>query len=198
MEQLWQDGGNLLTVALRSGDDARLQQGMARKGLTFPTHNDEQGALAARWQVRDVTLEVPLRTLPVVWRGQCGHAADAGVEALGDPFDDAAFACCVAAFKQNDHLLPGACHPVLQLDQLPLQAEQLAEVRLARLLVCLAAVAFTRKMPVVDFQLQLLVVAVDQVALEALHQVVVVVGEAAEVHVRGTQGGNRRQLARCV
>ena len=51
MEQLWQDGGNLLTVALRSGDDARLQQGMARKGLTFPTHNDEQGALAARWQV---------------------------------------------------------------------------------------------------------------------------------------------------
>ncbi|MNF85716.1 Thioredoxin [compost metagenome] len=51
VEQLWQDGGNLLTVALRSGDDARLQQGMARKGLTFPTHNDEQGALAARWQV---------------------------------------------------------------------------------------------------------------------------------------------------
>ena len=51
VEQLWQEGGNLLTVALRSGDDARLQQGMARKGLTFPTHNDEQGALAARWQV---------------------------------------------------------------------------------------------------------------------------------------------------
>ena len=51
VEQLWQDGGNLLTVALRSGDDARLQQGMARKRLTFPTHNDEQGALAARWQV---------------------------------------------------------------------------------------------------------------------------------------------------
>ena len=51
VEQLWQDGGNLLTVALRSGDDARLQQGMARKGLTFPTHNDESGDLAARWQV---------------------------------------------------------------------------------------------------------------------------------------------------
>ena len=51
VEQLWQDGENVLTVALRSGDDARLQQGMARKGLTFPTHNDEQGALAARWQV---------------------------------------------------------------------------------------------------------------------------------------------------
>ena len=51
VEQLWQDGENVLTVALRSGDNARLQQGMARKGLSFPTHNDEQGTLAARWQV---------------------------------------------------------------------------------------------------------------------------------------------------
>ncbi|MGE6263435.1 protein disulfide oxidoreductase [Aeromonas media] len=51
VEQLWQDGENVLTVALRSGDITRLQQGMARKGLSFPTHNDEQGTLAARWQV---------------------------------------------------------------------------------------------------------------------------------------------------
>ncbi len=51
VEQLWQDGENVLTVALRSGDNTRLQQGMARKGLSFPTHNDEQGTLAARWQV---------------------------------------------------------------------------------------------------------------------------------------------------
>ena len=51
VEQLWQDGENVLTVALRSGDNTRLRQGMARKGLSFPTHNDEQGTLAARWQV---------------------------------------------------------------------------------------------------------------------------------------------------
>ncbi|MBS4700867.1 MULTISPECIES: protein disulfide oxidoreductase [Aeromonas] len=51
VEQLWRDGENVLTVALRSGDAARLQQGMAKKGLTFPTHNDERADLAARWQV---------------------------------------------------------------------------------------------------------------------------------------------------
>ncbi|MEG0007593.1 MAG: protein disulfide oxidoreductase [Aeromonas sp.] len=51
VEQLWQEGENVLTVALRSGNDAQLQQGMSKKGLSFPTHNDEQGNLAARWQV---------------------------------------------------------------------------------------------------------------------------------------------------
>ena len=45
------DGGNVLTVALRSGSDEPLRAGMAKKGLTFPTHNDESGDLAARWQV---------------------------------------------------------------------------------------------------------------------------------------------------
>lgn len=43
VENLWQEGENVLTVALRSG--------MAKKGLAFPTHNDERGDLAARWQV---------------------------------------------------------------------------------------------------------------------------------------------------
>ena len=51
VEQLWQDGGNLLTVALRSGDSEQLGKGMSKKGLTFPTHNDESGDLAAKWQV---------------------------------------------------------------------------------------------------------------------------------------------------
>lgn len=51
VEQLWRDGENVLTVALRSGDVTRLQQGMAKKGLTFPTHNDEHAGLAAHWQV---------------------------------------------------------------------------------------------------------------------------------------------------
>ncbi|MUG30999.1 protein disulfide oxidoreductase [Aeromonas salmonicida] len=51
VEQLWQDGENVLTVALRSGNTQQLSKGMGKKGLTFPTHNDERGALAARWQV---------------------------------------------------------------------------------------------------------------------------------------------------
>ncbi|MGX5836474.1 protein disulfide oxidoreductase [Aeromonas piscicola] len=51
VEQLWQDGGNVLTVALRSGNTQQLSKGMGKKGLTFPTHNDERGDLAARWQV---------------------------------------------------------------------------------------------------------------------------------------------------
>ncbi|MEZ6961937.1 MULTISPECIES: protein disulfide oxidoreductase [unclassified Aeromonas] len=51
VETLWQEGENVLTVAQRSGSDAQLREGMAKKGLTFPTHNDESGALAARWQV---------------------------------------------------------------------------------------------------------------------------------------------------
>ncbi|MEL3920661.1 protein disulfide oxidoreductase [Aeromonas enteropelogenes] len=51
VETLWQEGENVLTVALRSGSDAQLREGMAKKGLTFPIHNDESGALATRWQV---------------------------------------------------------------------------------------------------------------------------------------------------
>ncbi|MFM1642364.1 protein disulfide oxidoreductase [Aeromonas salmonicida] len=51
VEQLWQDGENVLTVALRSGNTQQLSKGMGKKGLTFPTHNDERGDLAARWQV---------------------------------------------------------------------------------------------------------------------------------------------------
>ncbi|MGX9080195.1 redoxin family protein, partial [Klebsiella pneumoniae] len=43
VEQLWQEGENVLTVALRSGSDEPLRTGMAKKGLTFPTHNDESG-----------------------------------------------------------------------------------------------------------------------------------------------------------
>ncbi|OCA64769.1 alkyl hydroperoxide reductase [Aeromonas piscicola] len=51
VEQLWQDGENVLTVALCSGNTQQLSKGMGKKGLTFPTHNDERGDLAARWQV---------------------------------------------------------------------------------------------------------------------------------------------------
>ncbi|WP_204482474.1 protein disulfide oxidoreductase [Aeromonas veronii] len=51
VQQLWQEGDNVLTVALRSGNSEQLGKGMGKKGLTFPTHNDESGELAAQWQV---------------------------------------------------------------------------------------------------------------------------------------------------
>ena len=51
VQQLWQEGENVLTVALRSGNSEQLGKGMSKKGLTFPTHNDESGELAAKWQV---------------------------------------------------------------------------------------------------------------------------------------------------
>ena len=51
VQQLWQESENVLTVALRSGNSEQLGKGMSKKGLTFPTHNDESGALAAKWQV---------------------------------------------------------------------------------------------------------------------------------------------------
>lgn len=51
VQQLRQEGENVLTVALRSGNAEQLGKGMSKKGLTFPTHNDESGDLAAKWQV---------------------------------------------------------------------------------------------------------------------------------------------------
>ncbi|AIJ06923.1 MULTISPECIES: protein disulfide oxidoreductase [Edwardsiella] len=44
-------GENVVTVALRSGDDASLTQALARRGLRFPVVNDAKGALAASWQI---------------------------------------------------------------------------------------------------------------------------------------------------
>jgi hypothetical protein len=75
-------------------------------------------------------------------------------------------------------LWPRGHHPVLQLDQLTLQAEQLAEVVAPRV------AAFQREVgrgvarqrgdrAVFELQLQFLVVAIDQVAVNAIHQGIV-------------------------
>ncbi|MBH3248586.1 protein disulfide oxidoreductase [Serratia marcescens] len=44
-------GGNVLTVALRSGDDAQVKQWLARKRLALPVVNDPAGTLSAQWQI---------------------------------------------------------------------------------------------------------------------------------------------------
>jgi hypothetical protein len=121
--------------------------------------------------VRHVALEVPLRALAVVGRGQRGHAHHARVQALGDALDHAALARRVAPLEQDHHLLARVLHPVLQLDQLALQAEQLAEVALALQPVHGGAHALLVPLAVFDFQLQLFVVAVHQFVGDALQDV---------------------------
>lgn len=49
--KLSDDGNNVLTVALRSGDDIRVVRYLAGKHLTMPVVNDPQGSMAARWEV---------------------------------------------------------------------------------------------------------------------------------------------------
>lgn len=51
VEKLAQEGGNVLSVALRSGDDRQLARWMAKKQLTLPVVNDASGALSRQWQV---------------------------------------------------------------------------------------------------------------------------------------------------
>lgn len=64
VEKLAARGENVVSIALRSGDDARLRQWMAKKQLTMPVVNDARGELAHRWQV-GVT-----PTLIVVYQGR--------------------------------------------------------------------------------------------------------------------------------
>lgn len=64
VEKLTLEGGNVLSVALRSGDDAQLSRWMARKKLTMPVVNDMRGTISREWQV-SVT-----PTLVIVSKGQ--------------------------------------------------------------------------------------------------------------------------------
>ena len=61
----------------------------------------EQDDLAGRRKVRHVALEVPLGPLALGRRRQRHHAADARVEALGDPLDGAALAGRVATLEDH-------------------------------------------------------------------------------------------------
>ncbi|MBN0210242.1 protein disulfide oxidoreductase, partial [Pseudomonas aeruginosa] len=46
------DGGNVLTVALRSGDSATLEKWLTRKKMALPTVNDPSGQLARQWDIQ--------------------------------------------------------------------------------------------------------------------------------------------------
>ena len=58
------DGGNVMTVALRSGDNAALARWLAHKKMALPTINDASGQLSQRWEVQVTP------TLVVISRGE--------------------------------------------------------------------------------------------------------------------------------
>lgn len=48
---LSQNGTQVVTVALRSGDDPRVATWLEKKGLRGPAVNDENGAVSQRWDI---------------------------------------------------------------------------------------------------------------------------------------------------
>ena len=117
--------------------------------------------------MRRIALEIPLRALARGRRRQRGHAAYARIQALRDALDDAALAGGIAALEQHDQAMAGVHHPVLQLDQLALQAQQFAEIALAIGAPVFVGSVFAVQPAIVQFQLQLFIQAVDQIRLQA-------------------------------
>ncbi|MDT4858452.1 hypothetical protein FQZ97_929220 [compost metagenome] len=130
--------------------------------------------------MRHIALEVPLRALAVVGRWQRHHPAHARVQALRDAFDHAALARRVAPLEHDHHLVPGGLHPVLQLHQFGLQAEQFAEIRAPVLLLPQQGIRIEIAnqrihVAVLHLHFQLFVVAVHEVVVNAGQQLVVAV-----------------------
>ncbi|MGG7520647.1 protein disulfide oxidoreductase [bacterium BS0013] len=51
VNKLAEEGGNVVSIAMRSGDDAKLARWVEKKQLKMPVVNDENGALSQAWQV---------------------------------------------------------------------------------------------------------------------------------------------------
>ena len=120
----------------------------ARAVVPAPVEEDD---FAGRRQVRDVPLEVPLRLFPFCRLGQCGHAADAGIEPRGDAGDGAALAGRVAPFEDDHHFLALVDHPFLELGQFDLQAGQFRLVGLAAQFLLLILLHGGRRLLVYGF-----------------------------------------------
>jgi len=88
----------------------------------------EQHDFAGRRQMGNVALEIPLRALALGGSRKRHHLAGSRVEPLGHTLDDAALAGGIAALEKHHHLEPLMYHPILQLDELALQPQQLLEI----------------------------------------------------------------------
>ena len=62
--KLYDEGNNVLTIALRSGNGDEVTNGLRRKGYTLPVVNDPHGAISQRFQI-SVT-----PTLVVLYKGK--------------------------------------------------------------------------------------------------------------------------------
>ncbi|MGR5931081.1 protein disulfide oxidoreductase [Enterobacter asburiae] len=51
VNKLAKEGGNVVSIAVRSGDNAKLARWVEKKQLKIPVINDENGALSQQWQV---------------------------------------------------------------------------------------------------------------------------------------------------
>ncbi|EPL4523443.1 protein disulfide oxidoreductase [Enterobacter asburiae] len=51
VNKLAKEGGNVVSIAMRSGDNATLARWVEKKQLKMPVINDENGALSQQWQV---------------------------------------------------------------------------------------------------------------------------------------------------
>jgi hypothetical protein len=80
----------------------------------------EQDHFAGRRKVRDIALEIPLGLLALGRRSQGDDPADAGVQALGNPLDDATLAGGVSPLEDHDDLEALVPDPFLELDQFDL------------------------------------------------------------------------------
>ena len=81
--------------------------------------------------MRDVALEVPLRPLPF-GRGREGDDSnEAGVEQSRHPLDEAALAGGIPAFEQHYHPKAAVPDPLLELEQLHLEAAELLVIVLS-------------------------------------------------------------------
>src|SRR5262249_15234191 len=142
----------------------------------------EQHEFADRRQMGDVALKIPLRALALARYGERDDAAHPRIQALRDAFDDAAFSGRIASLEQHHHFEFLLNDPVLELDELALQAKKLPEIKAAieRLRSCAgersAACERIGRMHVadelgealvVDFHFELLVEGLEDLASDA-------------------------------
>ena len=79
-------------------------------------------------QLFNVALGRELRLLPLSRRGEGDHAKDARADTLQDALDHAALTRSVSSFENDHNAGVGRPNPVLELDQLNLQLENLGLV----------------------------------------------------------------------
>ena len=122
-------------------------------GPVVPTAIKENN-LSCGWEMRHVTLEIPLGELSLRRLGQSNDFHVPGAASFSDPLDHTAFARRSATFEDNQHAETPLDYPILKLDKLLLEPGQfrLIETLLesATLFVVLFAGWGTKNLGVVD------------------------------------------------